>query len=59
MGILIPAYVNHIVEQGHRCPAVPYVVPCGLRLNGGMDLSGNFVAFFGQKRGCAQIDFYH
>ena len=38
-----------IVAQGNRCPAVPHVLPCSLTLDGGIDLSGKFVAFFGQK----------
>ena len=50
----------YIVEQGNRCPAVPYVLPFCLRLDGGMDLSGNFVAFSGKKQDpCAQIEFNH
>ena len=53
--------VYSIVEQTNRCPTVPYVFPCSVRVDGGITGIRVFLAFFGQKKTdpCALIDFNH
>ncbi|CAM9219244.1 unnamed protein product [Laminaria digitata] len=47
-----------IVEQGNRCPAVPQVLPLNTRLDGGMEFSGIFLAFFGLEKAAKKQERY-